>query len=123
MIYAETKRGGMKRGMILNEEWSNSFTRKPTVFVIDSKEVHLSAQGSPYHHCEPEEILYSLLDYESLEVALYNDSYEWIRPEELGFKGLEIYWGSDDVGSYVPLNKVLELADYLASKQRERGGR
>lgn len=89
-------------------------------FIIGDLEV--SIQGSHTHSCTPKEILPSLNDYSSLEIAIFNDT-EWIHPTNEIFKDFKqqnqliSLWEDQNnpthVGGFVPKALILELLTYL----------
>ena len=89
---------------------TDSNVRRP----IRAGNFQVSIQASSFHYCNPRENRPSMLDYASVEVALWQGEVcqELATPRNTAFLApFEEYWGSDDVAAYVPWEVVQQIVD------------
>lgn len=117
--------------MKLKDEWADDiyggsckgWLRKGTIFEIGDKRVILSVQASENHHSTPQKNWVRLDWCSEVEIALVNDKYKkqavetepyFFLPGELGIEGFDDYFSYGNIGAYVPIEVVEDLADELA---------
>ena len=115
--------------MKLKDEWADDryggscrgWLRKGMIFEIGDKRVILSVQASENHHSTPKKNWVNLDWCSEVEIALVNDKYKkpttepyFFLPSDLGIEGFDDYFSYGNIGAYVPIGVVENLADELA---------
>lgn len=87
---------------------------------IRAGNMHISIQASDFSYCSPRSNLPSLADYNTAEIALFDENMDWINPHEVypndDWAGCFENNNDRPVAGYVALQDICDIINSLEQK-------